>query len=80
MREFRIKYPGVWLMHGLLYLHVVTIIVPTAMCSAHIFTSVTQKITRTNNGMQRITKIISYALHIDIRFNDHETRASNQPH
>lgn len=80
MREFRKKYPGVWLMRGWLYLHVVTITVPTAMFSAPIFTSVTQKITRTNNGMQHITKMISYALHVDIRFNDHETRTSNQPH
>ena len=66
MKEFRAKYPGVWLMHGWLYLHVVTITVPTAMFSAHIFTSVTQNITRTNNCMQHITKTISYALRVDI--------------
>lgn len=80
MRESRTKYPGAWLMHGWPYLHVVTITVPTAMFSAPIFMSVIRKITRTNNGLQHITKIISYALRVDIKFDDHETRASNQPH
>lgn len=54
MRDFRAKYPGVWLMHGWLYLHVVTITVPTAMFSAPIFTSVTQKITRMIRQLGRI--------------------------